>query len=59
MSWPPRRTWHDEAIKRSNPLTCERDLPDEEVLECVCSGLVWGVLEDEGGSGCLTAMTGH
>lgn len=37
----------------------ERDLPDEEVLECVCSVLLGGVLEDDGGSGCLTAMSDH
>jgi hypothetical protein len=45
-----------QAIKRDNLLTFERDLPDEEVLECVCSALLGGVLEDDGGSGCLTAM---
>jgi hypothetical protein len=57
MSWPPGRTWRDAAIKRNNLPTFERDLPDEEVLECVCSVLLGGVLEDGGGSGCLTAMT--
>lgn len=34
----------------------ERDLPADEVLECVCSALLGGVLEDGWGSGCLTAM---
>lgn len=58
MGWPPWRTWHGATIKGRNLLTFERDLPDEEVLECVCSGLDGGgVLEDDGGSGCLTAMT--
>ena len=47
----------DATIKGSNLPTFERDLPDEEVLECVCSALPGGVLEDDGGSGCLTAMT--
>ena len=56
MSWPPGRTWHGAAIKRNDLLTLERDLPDEEVLECVCSVLLGGVLEDDWGSGCLTAM---
>lgn len=57
MTLPPWRTWHGAAIKRSNLLTFERDLPDEEVLACVCSVLNGGgVLEDGGGSGCLTAM---
>jgi hypothetical protein len=40
-------------------LTWERDLPDEEVLVCLCSILLGGVPEAEGGSGCLTAMTCH
>ncbi len=40
-------------------LTWERDLPDEDVLVCVCSDLLGGVPEAEGGSGCLTAMTCH
>ena len=59
MSWPQGVTWHDAAIKGNNRLTLERDLPDEEVLTCVCSGLLGGVLEDGGGRGCLTAMAGE
>jgi len=55
----PGRTWHVIAIIRYHLLTCERDLPDEEVLTCVCSVLFGGVLEDGGGNGCLTAMAGH
>ena len=39
---------------RCHLLTCERDLPDDEVL--ACSTLLGDVPEVEGGGGCLTAM---
>jgi hypothetical protein len=61
---PPNRLYLYECPKREDVargrnsryqlLTCERDLPDDEVL--ACSTLLGGVPKVEGGGGCLTAM---